>query len=78
MSGFRESKMLFRRNMKVRSFPGTRIQDMYYYLVPLLRKKPDKVILHIGRNDAPHIKADKMLEELGKLKTLIWEMLPIR
>ena len=78
MSGLRESKMLFRRNMKVCFFPGTRMQDMYYYLVPLLRKKPDKVILHIGRNYAPHIKADKMLEKLGKLKTLIWEMLPIR
>ena len=49
---------------------------MYYYLVPLLRKRPDKIILHVGTNDAPHTKADKMLEELDKLKILIWEMLP--
>ena len=49
---------------------------MYYYLVPLLRERPDKIILHVGINDAPHIKADEMLEELGKLKSLIWEMLP--
>ena len=48
----------------------------YYYLVPLLRKRPDKIILHVGTNDAPHIKADEILEELGKLKNLIWEMLP--
>ena len=48
---------------------------MYYYLVPLLRKRPDKIILHVGTNDAPHIKADEMLEELGKLKSLILEML---
>ena len=72
MSGLRESKMLFRRNIKVRFFPGAKIQDMYYYLVTLLRKRPDKIILHVSTHDAPHIKADEMVEELGKL---IWEML---
>ena len=41
VSGLRESKMSFRRNIKVRFFPGARIQDTYYYLVPLLRKRPD-------------------------------------
>ena len=76
MPGLRESKMSFSRNIKVRFFPGARIQDMYYYLVPLLRKRPDKIILHVGTNDAPHMKADEMLEELGKLKSLIWDMLP--
>ena len=76
VSGLRESKMSFRRNIKVRFFPGARIQDMYYYLVPLLRKRPDKIILHVSTNDAPHIKADEMLEELSKLKSLILEMLP--
>ena len=49
---------------------------MYYHLLPLLRKRPDKIILHISTNDALHIKADEMLEELGKLKSLILEMLP--
>ena len=68
--------MSFRRNIKVRFFPGARIQDMYYYLVPLLRKRPGEIILHVGTNDAPHIKADEMLEELGKLTSLILEMLP--
>ena len=67
MSDLRESKISFRRNIKVRFFPGARIQDIYYYLVPLLRNRPDKIILHIGSNDAPHIKADEMVEELGKL-----------
>ena len=75
VSGLRESKMSFRRNIKVRFFPGARMQDMYYYFVPLLRKRPDKIILHVVTNVAPHIKADEMLEELGKLKILIWEML---
>ena len=43
VSGVRESKMSLRRNIKVCFFPGARIQDMYYYLVPLLRKRPDKI-----------------------------------
>ena len=76
VSGLRENKMSFRRNIKVRFFPGARIQDMYYYLIPLLRKRSDKIILHVGTKDAPHIKADEMLEELGKLKSLILKMLP--
>ena len=76
MSGLRESKISFRRNIKVGFFPGPRIQDMYYYLVPLLRKRPDKIVLHVGTNDAPHIKADEMPQELGKLKSFTWEMLP--
>ena len=42
----------------------------------MIRKRPDKIILHVGTNDATYIKADEMLEGLGKLKTLIWEMLP--
>ena len=76
MPGLRESKMSFRRNIKVRFFPGARIQDMYYYLVLLLRKRADKIIHRVGTNDATHMKANEMLEELGKLKSLIWEMLP--
>ena len=71
VSGLRESKMSFRRNIKVHFFPGVTIQDMYYYLVALLRKGPDEIILHVCTNDAPHMKADKILEELGKLKSLI-------
>ena len=31
MSGWRESKMSFGRNIKAHLFPGTIIQDMYYY-----------------------------------------------
>ena len=73
VSGLRESKMSFRRNIKTRFFPGERIQDMCFYVVPLLRKRPDNSF--VGTNDAPHIEADEMLEELGKSKSLIWEML---
>ena len=35
LSGLRESKMSKWRLIKVRSFPGARIRDMFFYLVPL-------------------------------------------
>ena len=66
--GLSESKMSLQRNKKVCFFPGARIQDMYYYLVLLFRKRPDKIILHVGTNDAPHIRADEMLANHGNLK----------
>ena len=43
----RESKTSFSRNMKVLLFFGARIQDMYRYLVQLLHKRPDKIIIHV-------------------------------
>ena len=35
----------------VKSFPGASIEDMEDFVKPLLRKKPDNVVLHIGTND---------------------------
>ena len=35
----------------VKSFPGATIEDMQDFVKPLLRKKPDNGVLHIGTND---------------------------
>ena len=38
--------------MVVKSFPGAAtIEDMEDFVKPLLRKKPDNEVLHIGTND---------------------------
>ena len=76
LSGLRESKMSKRRLIKVRYFPGTRIRDMFFYLVPLLHKKPDKMILHIKTNYSTFYSATEIVEEIGKLKQYILEQLP--
>ena len=52
--GIDERKMLSKRLKKVRSFPGATCSDMYHYLVPILEKNPDHVILHVETNDAAH------------------------
>ena len=32
-------------------FLYAKISDMYYYLIPILNKKPDYNMLHVGTND---------------------------
>ena len=38
-------------SIKVHSFSGADISDMDFPIQPLINKKPDKIILHIGTND---------------------------
>ena len=49
-----DEKRLARNNkvVKVRDFRGATIDDLKHHLVPLLKKKPEHIILHIGTNDA--------------------------
>ena len=53
ISGLMEKKMSRNRKIKVRYSPGTLIKDKYHYAIPLLEKKPENIILHLGTNDAP-------------------------
>ena len=65
-----------RRPLKVRYFPGARIADMKHYSVPLLRKQPERIILHIGTNDAPFRTPGNMFKELKELRDFILKFLP--
>ena len=48
-----EEKLGSNGSVMVRSFPGSTIHDLHnYYMKSLLKKKPCKVILHIGTNEA--------------------------
>ena len=51
--GTDEKKICQNGSVKVRVFPGATIEDLKdYYIKPLLRKQPSKVILHVGTNNA--------------------------
>ena len=54
LSSLCEYKMSIRKTVKVRTFLGATINDMKFFAVLLLKKKLDKVIIHVGTNDAPH------------------------
>ena len=77
LAGLREYKMLRKKLIKVRTFPGATVNDLTLFAVPLLKKKPDKVIVHhVGTNDAPHFTPDEMFRNMKKLRLLIQKMVP--
>ena len=41
---------------------------MKHYSVPLLMKQPQRIILHIGTNDAPFLTPENMFKKLKELR----------
>ena len=74
LGGIEESRLGPKR--KVRSFPGATINDMFEYITPLLRKKPSRLIAHVGTNDASFSTAKQIAEDLHKFQTFIQSHLP--
>ena len=37
--------------VKVYTFPSASCEDVENYLVPLINRKPDQILLHVGTND---------------------------
>ena len=77
--GVDEKKLSKKSTVKVRCFSGSTIKDLHqFYIKPLLAKKPSKVILHVGTNDAVNKEAtaDKILDALLDLKKEIETTLP--
>ena len=74
LGGIEESR--FGPKRKVRSFPGATIGDMFEYIVPLLRKKPSRLIAHVGTNDSSFSTAKQIADDLHKLQSFIQSHLP--
>ena len=49
---------------------------MYHYLIPILEKKPQHLILHVGINDAADSSHHQIVNDLLALKQFIKEKLP--
>ena len=60
-----------KKNVKVRSFGGLNTVSIYPKLEPLLKKKPSKIILHIGTNQATDNTSDIIFNNLLDLKKYI-------
>ena len=76
ISGIDQQRLSVKRRMvKVRSFPGATINDICDYIKSLLKEAPDKVILHVGTNDAPNSTSGAILDMLS-LKSFIEKTLP--
>ena len=73
LNGIEGAKLQTRHNVKVRPFSGATTEDMRSYLLPLLKKEPATVILHIGTNDATEngIDSDILISRILDLKAEI-------
>lgn len=60
-------------NVAMKSFSGSKIEDMTDYLKPLIRRKPDEIILHIGTNNLKDSSAtpQQLAEGISNLGTQI-------
>ena len=71
-----EGQLGKRYQTKVHSFSGATTTDLEDYLKPLLRKKPDKIVLVVGTNDIQHRPVADILKNVKRLMEQITESLP--
>ena len=74
-----ETQMSKKFKVKVRPFPQAKTEDMFHYLVPLLEKMLNYVIvLYIGTNDAMDYEASDIAKKILQVKEFIKVRVPNR
>ena len=63
------------KTVKVHSFSGSTVQDMEYFVEPLLARCPDHIIIHIGTNNLSDesMTADRIADDIFQLANKIEE-----
>ena len=64
------------QSVKIRCFSKCTIDDMYFNLIPLLRKKPDALVLHVGTNNLSNETSFQIYDKLLNLVYFIKENHP--
>ena len=57
-------------NVKVFHFSGARIEDINRYIILIIKKQPDYLILHVETNDATTNTCNKIVGDLLKLNQI--------
>ena len=74
-----ETQMSKKFKVKVRPFPRAKTEDIFHYLVPLLEKMLNYVIvLYIGTNDAMDYEASDIAKKILQVKEFIKVRVPNR
>ena len=76
ISGIDEKRLSKNRLVKVRDFRGANLAYINQHIIPILKKKPDVIILHIGTNDSVSRTPREILDDLLQLKSAITKILP--
>ena len=73
LSQIREDKLCKKGTIKVHCFPDAKFEDFYHYAILFINKKPDRIVLHMGTNNAQNCTPEDQI--LG-LKNFILQKLP--
>ena len=63
-------------SVRVRTFPGARIDDMKHYVKPTLASGPDYLVLHVGTNDMKQSSPQQISGNISSLGQEIMKTLP--
>ena len=77
VNGINENRLSKKhRNVNVFHFSGARIEDINRFIIPIIKKQPDYLILHVGTNDATTNTSKKIVDDFLILKSNISKQLP--
>ena len=62
--------------VKVRHYPGASVDCMRYNIMPIFKKDPSNMIIHIGTKSVLEFTSTEILNKVLKLKTMMKEKLP--
>ena len=76
ITGINEKNLSQNRLVKAHDFRGDTLADINQNIIPILKKKPNVIVLHIGANDFVSRTSRGILDYLLQLKSVITKMLP--
>ena len=76
ITGIDEKRLSKNRLVKVHDFRGANLADINHHIIPILRKKPDVIILHVVTNDFVSRTSRETLDDWLQLKSVITKTLP--
>ena len=68
VSGLQPGLLSQKRKVKVKNFSGVNARDMHNHIKPILQRKPEYIISHIGTNDALNLPPNEILDKVLELK----------
>ena len=72
VAGLKEELLSNRKQqVKVRFCRRATVEDMFEHVKPILKRKPDYVVLHVGTNNVKDMTSRKILEKLLQLRTAV-------
>ena len=75
ITGIDEKRLSKNRLVKVHDFREATLADINHHIIPILNKKPDVIILHVGTNDSVSRTSREILDDLLQLKSAITKTL---